>query len=519
MKRYITSLLVVFVLAVTLAYPFTTQAASAFKDVSLYKDEIDFLTEKQIIKGYDDGTFKPDQPIKRLQAVQMILRAMGEKVGDAPNPNFKDVKPGDYGYEEVAKAVEIGIISGKQDGRFDSWGTLTRGQMAKILVNAYNLRGIYPYQFTDVNEKHWAYDFVSPLAANNITTGYGDDTYRPNISLSRAHFAVFMARLLDSSFRPDNPYLADSLIEGIFDIKILDTDIHESKPILYLLDAIENEVVALNYETYEYESVRLPLPVEKMTYVNGKIYVTQLKGKHSPGWWGENQRGAFAVIDANSMKVEKQFNIELDPFDIAATSDGVVYIPSGSGQWTFINSYSSKTGERLSTQAIRNASYIAMHPSGSKVYSITTDLSPRNMTVYDIENGKLLSERPSPYHGDYPLSPDLAISPDGKYIFNQQSYVFRSTLNHSTDMTYAGKLDRPYKAIAFDILNNEFYTSNHQDYIQAYDYQTLKPAYQLTTYGDVQHLFYQGDTLIALTNLTFDNSSVPFVGLETITFE
>ncbi|UTE77439.1 S-layer homology domain-containing protein [Rossellomorea sp. KS-H15a] len=188
----------------------TTGASVAhadFSDISLYKNEIEYLTEKDIIRGYDDGTFKPDANLRRIQAVQMFLREMNIVDFAAPDPGFTDIKKGDYGYEEVAKAVELGFISGKtaSDGTkyFDTWGSLTRSQMAKMMVKAYRLTEDQRISFIDVPMNHWANPFVNRLSTANITTGYDDSTYRPQKYLSRQHFAVFMARLLDDKFKPE----------------------------------------------------------------------------------------------------------------------------------------------------------------------------------------------------------------------------------------------------------------------------------------------------------------------------
>lgn len=178
-----------------------------FKDVNSFVDEIEYLAAKGIIQGYTDGTFKPNNSVTRLQAVRMILREKGINDFSAiVNPGFIDVKPGDNGYEEIAKAVELGIISGKVNAQgqkyFDSNGNLTRSQAAKILVSAYDLKGTSPAEFKDVSKEHWAYDVVSVLAANNIAAGYADGTFKPSINLSRQHFAAFMARCLDDQFKP-----------------------------------------------------------------------------------------------------------------------------------------------------------------------------------------------------------------------------------------------------------------------------------------------------------------------------
>ena len=43
---------------------------------------------------------------------------------------------------------------------------------------------------------------ISTLAAERITGGYADGKYRPNNTVSRQHFAVFVARMLDEKFKP-----------------------------------------------------------------------------------------------------------------------------------------------------------------------------------------------------------------------------------------------------------------------------------------------------------------------------
>lgn len=184
-----------------------TEEQPTFKDVNSFVEEIEYLADKGIIQGYKDGTFKPNNTVTRLQAVQMILREKGIKdFSNVANPGFIDVKPGDKGYGEIAKAVELGIISGKVNAQgqkyFDPNGNLTRSQAAKILVSAYSLKGTSPTEFKDIPKNHWAYNVTSVLAANHIATGYADGTFKPSTNLSRQHFAAFMARCLDAQFKP-----------------------------------------------------------------------------------------------------------------------------------------------------------------------------------------------------------------------------------------------------------------------------------------------------------------------------
>ncbi|OZI12052.1 hypothetical protein CEW92_08290 [Bacillaceae bacterium SAS-127] len=521
MKRFLL-MCVVALFTVGLIFPYSSQAATtSFKDVSSFKKEIEFLTGQEVIFGYPDGTFRPNEPILRVQAVQMLMREMKPELDQVPDPNFNDIKPGDRGYEDVAKAVALGVISGKGDNRFDPRGKLTRAEMAIILVRAYELDSIFPKGFSDVSKSSVAYWHISALAANNITVGYPDGTFRPSQTIDRAQFSAFMARVIEPAFQPENTEVADTYLEALFDLYALDYEMHPTEPVIYLLDGNSNEVVALNYDTYEVESVELTLPAEHIAYANNKLYVTQLKGKHSPYWSDEEQQGAFAVIDATTMKQEKLIDIDLDPYDIQADENGIVYISPGSGQSSNFASYDSTTGKLLSSRSMYHKTLITMHPTQQRIYEITTELSPRTISAYSITDGVLGEEQSSPYHGDYELNEDLTISPDGKYLFNSTGHIFRSSATISADMTYFTTLDQPYKSIAFDVANSELYTAKEDKRITAYDYSTMEPLGQLQTYGNVNKMFYdeQNNTLLIFSTVKMGTSSVPVMGIEKVYFD
>lgn len=200
--------------------PTSNASAATFTDVTKYKKEIGYLTDRGILKGYEDGSFKPNNKMNRLNAVQVLLKARGITNFDAPNPNFTDMTPKSHGYAEVAKAVELGIISGKKakDGSsyFDPKGTLTRGQMAKIIVESMEYPIDSSFKFRDVPKTSSYYNYVSTLAINGITEGYSDRTYRLNLPVSREHFSLFVARMLNDSFKPaprPPSYLMDTTMD------------------------------------------------------------------------------------------------------------------------------------------------------------------------------------------------------------------------------------------------------------------------------------------------------------------
>ncbi|TQR33632.1 S-layer homology domain-containing protein [Lysinibacillus sphaericus] len=216
MKKLVTYITVVLVLFSSLTFMQKANAqTTTFYDVpkthGAYK-EITYLAERGVIKGYPDGTFKPSANITRLQAVRMLLRSKGiTDFSNVSNPGFADVKPGQDGYEEIAKAVELGIISGKTNAQgqkvFEPSGNLTRGQMAKILSIAYEFEGYADKGFSDVPVSHWAYEYVQLLANNKITFGYSNGKFGVNDFITRSQFSLMMARTLDETFRvePEAP--------------------------------------------------------------------------------------------------------------------------------------------------------------------------------------------------------------------------------------------------------------------------------------------------------------------------
>ena len=88
---------------------------------------------KGLIQGYEDGTFKPGNTITRAEFVTLMNNAKG--FWSEGSINFSDVKNGSWFYSAVARAVAAGYVKGYSDGSFKPNNNIARGQMAKILYN------------------------------------------------------------------------------------------------------------------------------------------------------------------------------------------------------------------------------------------------------------------------------------------------------------------------------------------------------------------------------------------------
>lgn len=118
-----------------------TEVFKGFSDVPKTHPYYDIIMEMQgegIIKGYEDNTFRPSQAISRMHVASLLDRAVElEPIRDAVD--FKDVPKTHAYYEIIQKLQRAGIVDGS-NGNYSPNASLTRVQMAKILVNAFDLR-------------------------------------------------------------------------------------------------------------------------------------------------------------------------------------------------------------------------------------------------------------------------------------------------------------------------------------------------------------------------------------------
>lgn len=194
-RTLVSTLFVLFVLMV-----FTVSqvsASSAFNDVpSDYwaSKEISQLYKKGIVSGDENGNFNPERSITRAETAVMISRALNLDT-NVTGLSFNDVSSDFYAYQDIMAVSNAGIMVGS-DQMFNPNATLTRAEMAAVLVKAFDLKGNGEANFTDVKDS-WAKEAIDIVASNGITAGYEDNTFRPNQPIKRSEFAVFLVRTLD----------------------------------------------------------------------------------------------------------------------------------------------------------------------------------------------------------------------------------------------------------------------------------------------------------------------------------
>ncbi len=215
MKRAGLLTLIIFLLAIFISTEIAI-AKTKFRDVSSKhwaEDDIVFLSEKNIISGYPNGNFGPTDQIKRVDAAIMIARALNLDTKNRPNPGFKDVSTTSYGYNVIAAVTDEGLFTGT-NGSFLPNKSLTRAEMATIITRAYKLeKKSGKLKFKDISTKFWGYNDIQVLVTNEITTGFNDNTFRPNQPTTRAEFASFMSRVINNAVETPDQITDEEPIE------------------------------------------------------------------------------------------------------------------------------------------------------------------------------------------------------------------------------------------------------------------------------------------------------------------
>jgi len=123
--------------------------------------------------------------------------------GGRNNP-FQDVRASDYFYDTVLDLYDMGAVNGYGDGTFRPYNTTTRAQFVKMVVLAFDVP-LYTgseQHFSDVPSSNPFYAYVESGRAAGLLNGYGDGTFRPNNKVTRGQVAkitVSAAGMQDAS--------------------------------------------------------------------------------------------------------------------------------------------------------------------------------------------------------------------------------------------------------------------------------------------------------------------------------
>jgi len=146
--------------------------------------------------GKTTTTFAPYEGCTRAEVVTFLWAANGKPAAGAGKRPFVDVKPTDWYYTPVMWALEQGITSGTDATHFSPNATCTRAQVVTFLWAANGRPAVTgTSKFYDVGGTDWYAAPVIWAAQNGISNGYGDGSFGPLRSCTRAEVVTFLYKV------------------------------------------------------------------------------------------------------------------------------------------------------------------------------------------------------------------------------------------------------------------------------------------------------------------------------------
>ncbi|WP_164931400.1 S-layer homology domain-containing protein [Longirhabdus pacifica] len=214
------------------------------------KKEISTWSNYGVVSGYDDGTFKPDQPISRAELSRMINSIFGYY--KLSSEQFADLQQNDWFYQDALIGVQAGYIQQDEVNAFNPYGYITREQFSVIMQDVFELSGEGNEQiltsFHDaqlINDE--AKSALSVLLAQDLLHGYEDGNLRPQQYITRAETIALLDNMVEHVFSEPGTYkdqtFSHSVIVNNPDITLTNMTIGGN---LYISDGVKEGEVYLN---------------------------------------------------------------------------------------------------------------------------------------------------------------------------------------------------------------------------------------------------------------------------------
>ena len=151
------------------------------------------------IIGYGNNDVRPQNNITRAEVATIFFRLLTDETRTAnmtKSNGYNDVKDGDWFCCAVSTLSKMGIIKGYEDGSFKPNDPISRAEFAAIAARFDPNGDKTPASFSDVTS-HWAKDEISIAANHGWIKGYEDGSFKPDQKITRAETMTLVNRVLN----------------------------------------------------------------------------------------------------------------------------------------------------------------------------------------------------------------------------------------------------------------------------------------------------------------------------------
>ncbi|MFD0676029.1 MULTISPECIES: cadherin-like beta sandwich domain-containing protein [unclassified Paenibacillus] len=181
--------------------PTDTKSTVQLSDIAGHWSEANIkqAVSKGIVNGYPDGTFKPNHTVTRAEFAVMLMNTLKPQ-GEGATLTFIDgAKIGTWAQKAVAQAFQANIIKGYEDGSFRPEAEITRAEMAVMIANALGLvieSDIETGFADDKDVPVWSKGAVAAMKKQKLVEGKGGNEFGPAASTTRAEAVTVLLNML-----------------------------------------------------------------------------------------------------------------------------------------------------------------------------------------------------------------------------------------------------------------------------------------------------------------------------------
>ncbi|QKS72682.1 S-layer homology domain-containing protein [Paenalkalicoccus suaedae] len=211
----------------------------AMSDVNVgdwFYQDVTYIQNQGYIQGFPDGTFKPQTHVTREQVALILGRYAYSSPPAIRSTSFSDVGTNSQAAPYIRAFSDQGIINGYPDGTFRPNQTIKRGDMAMIIAKGFlQETPVSMTQPRDTRPGDYYYHAVRKLYEAGVSQGYQDGRFLPNEPVTRAEFAAIVRRVIayNDAYRAGDIDPADDIEVILSDVLTAGDELHGTFGLAY----------------------------------------------------------------------------------------------------------------------------------------------------------------------------------------------------------------------------------------------------------------------------------------------
>lgn len=161
------------------------------------------------VHGRDTGNFDAEDNVTRGEVAAIFSRLLVKKMvfKDNSTSKFTDVVEGAWHTPYIKYLTNVNIINGYEDGTFRPDAPITRAELATVASRFFDLEQGSVNVFSDVSDSHWAKPYIDSAVIKGWILGYEDGTFKPDQAIKRSETVTIVNRMLNRV--ADKTYIAE----------------------------------------------------------------------------------------------------------------------------------------------------------------------------------------------------------------------------------------------------------------------------------------------------------------------